>query len=37
MLVEEERRRCIVHLWDANVGVKEDHWMKKPTLVRCDS
>ena len=23
-VVEEKRRRCLVHLWDANVGDKED-------------
>jgi hypothetical protein len=37
MLGEEERSKCLAHLWDASVGAKEDILKKKSVLVRSDS
>jgi hypothetical protein len=30
----EERRRCLVHLWDAIVGAKEDPWWRNRLWLR---
>ena len=47
LVVEETRRRCLVHLWDVSVVAKEDllvgmitcreSLVERPTLVRSDS